>query len=271
MSRRSRSGPGDRHLPVFHGLAKDLEDILPELGRLIQEKHAVVGKAHLPRLGYLAAADQAGIGDGMVRRAKRADRDEGPLPHESHDTVNLRRLQRLLEGEIGKDRGESLGQHGLARAGRPHHENVVNSLAPLPPNSFRRRAKRSVSLYLAEVRLAEVRPHLWVSPPSRHSRPPRSRGALPSARDSQLLSTSGLGMPTVTRNRGYQEPTDCAREHFREVRREDFPRFGLFGARVEYALLFLVSGGKPTWEATEEGQPRKLALPTKGRKGSQEA
>ena len=41
------------------------------------------------------------------------------------DGVDLGGFERLLEGERREDRGQPLGQHGLAGAGRADHEDVV--------------------------------------------------------------------------------------------------------------------------------------------------
>jgi hypothetical protein len=43
-----------------------------EPGRLVQEEDAMLGQAHLPRPGNEAAANEAGVGDGVVERAERA-------------------------------------------------------------------------------------------------------------------------------------------------------------------------------------------------------
>ena len=79
-----------------------------------------------PGRGIDAAADQAGVGDGVVRRAERplGDQPGGGIEH-AGDGVDLGRLQRFVEGERREDGGQALGQHRLARAGRADHENVV--------------------------------------------------------------------------------------------------------------------------------------------------
>ncbi len=61
-------------MPVFHGLAQHLQDILSEFGQLVQEQDAVVGQADFTGPRVLPPADQAGIRDGVVRRP------EGALP-----------------------------------------------------------------------------------------------------------------------------------------------------------------------------------------------
>ena len=73
-----------------------------------------------------AAADQAGVGDGVVRRTKRphADQSGAGIEH-AGDAVNLGGLERFFEGERRQDRRHALGEHGLARTGRPDHQDVV--------------------------------------------------------------------------------------------------------------------------------------------------
>jgi hypothetical protein len=61
---------------LLERLAQGLEDVAAELRQLIQEEHAVVRQRHFPRRLHLAAADQADIGDGLVRSATRAGGDQ---------------------------------------------------------------------------------------------------------------------------------------------------------------------------------------------------
>jgi hypothetical protein len=61
-------GPGGNSL--FQRLAQRLQGIAAELGQLVEEEDAVVGEAHLPRAGNAAAADEAGVGDRVMRRAE---------------------------------------------------------------------------------------------------------------------------------------------------------------------------------------------------------
>jgi hypothetical protein len=57
---------------VLERLAQRLERGPRELRQLVEEQHAVVGECRLARRGLAAAADQAGRGDRVVRRAERA-------------------------------------------------------------------------------------------------------------------------------------------------------------------------------------------------------
>ncbi len=98
-------------------------------GQLVQEQHAVVRQADLagPRHAR-AAADQAGVGNGVVRRAERPLAQQArALRQDAGDAVDLGGLERLLEGQRRQDAGQALGQHGLARARRPDHEHVVHA------------------------------------------------------------------------------------------------------------------------------------------------
>jgi hypothetical protein len=51
----------------FKRLAKDLKNIARKLGKLIEEKHAVVSHAHFAGAGNRATTNESGIGDCMVR------------------------------------------------------------------------------------------------------------------------------------------------------------------------------------------------------------
>ena len=73
-----------------------------------------------------AAADQAGVGDGVVRRAEGAVGDQAAVRVEhAGDGVDLGGLERFFEAQRREDRRQALGQHGLAGAGRADHQDVV--------------------------------------------------------------------------------------------------------------------------------------------------
>ena len=61
----------------------------------------------------------------MVRRAERTLGDDALLPQNARDRVDLGDLQRLFKGEIGHDGGQTPCEHGLARTGRPHEQQVM--------------------------------------------------------------------------------------------------------------------------------------------------
>ena len=45
----------------------------------------------------------------------------------AHDAVDLGGLEGLGEGQVGENRRQPLGQHGLARAGRADQDDVVTA------------------------------------------------------------------------------------------------------------------------------------------------
>jgi hypothetical protein len=60
-------GAGDGDVAVFEGLAHDFENVARELGQLVEEEDAIVGEGYFAGAGDDAAADEAGVGDGVVR------------------------------------------------------------------------------------------------------------------------------------------------------------------------------------------------------------
>ena len=61
-------------------------------------------------------------------RTEGAAGEQGVLPAgQTLHAPDLRALQRLCPGHLGQDGGQALGQHALARARRPHHQNMVSA------------------------------------------------------------------------------------------------------------------------------------------------
>jgi hypothetical protein len=48
-------------------LPHDLEDIASKFRQFVEEKHAVMCERHFTGFGYRSAADEAGIGNGVMR------------------------------------------------------------------------------------------------------------------------------------------------------------------------------------------------------------
>ena len=63
-------GPGNGDVAVFQGLAEHFQDVPMELGEFIEEQHAAMGEADLAGHGVRATAEQAGVGNGVVRGAE---------------------------------------------------------------------------------------------------------------------------------------------------------------------------------------------------------
>ena len=119
-------GTGNRHRAVFQRLAEDFQRAAVELGQFIQKQDAVVGERNLPRHRRVAAADEAGVADGVMGRAER------PPGHQrlarlqaAEGAVDAGGFNRFGGKERGQNSGNSFGQHRLAGAGRPDHEQVV--------------------------------------------------------------------------------------------------------------------------------------------------
>ena len=63
----------------------------------------------------------------MVRRPERPNGHQRTAVEYPGHAVDLGGLQGLRQGEIRQDGGKPLGQHGLPRAWRPHHHDIVTA------------------------------------------------------------------------------------------------------------------------------------------------
>ena len=87
-----------------------------------------MGERDFAGAGDDAAADEAGVGDGVVRRAEGAVRDEAAVGIEhAGDGVDLGGLEGFFEAQRREDGRQALGEHGFAGAGRADHQDVVAS------------------------------------------------------------------------------------------------------------------------------------------------
>jgi len=83
-----------------------------------------VGHGDLARLRGVAAADQTGVADGVMRRAERPHGHERLSRLEpAHGAVDAGGLQALGGGQRRQDGRQALREQGLARAGRADHES----------------------------------------------------------------------------------------------------------------------------------------------------
>ncbi|KAF5031758.1 hypothetical protein DSECCO2_624440 [anaerobic digester metagenome] len=120
-------GPGDGHLAVLQGLAQHLQHGLLEFRQFVQEKHPAVGHGHLARARIGAAADEAGVGNGVVRAAEGALREQARAVQAAGHRIDGRDLEGLLEGQRRQHRGDALGEHGLAGTRRADEKQVVRA------------------------------------------------------------------------------------------------------------------------------------------------
>ena len=119
-------GAGDGDHAVLKGLAENFEDVAGELGEFVEEEEAVVGKGDFAGARDHAAADEAGIGDGVVGRTEGAVGDETFVAiQDAGDGMDLGGLEGLLKTQRREDGGEAFGEHGFAGARRPDHKDVV--------------------------------------------------------------------------------------------------------------------------------------------------
>ena len=116
------------HPPILQRLAQHLQRLRGELGQLVQEQHAPVRQADLPRARPGSTTHQPGMTGGVVRRPER------PLAHQrrlrrqqSAHTVDAGHLQRLVDRHRRQDRRQGPRQQRLARARRPAHDQVVRT------------------------------------------------------------------------------------------------------------------------------------------------
>ena len=119
----------DTDLAVLQGLAQHLQDVLFEFRQFVQKQHAVVGQGDLAGPGNGAAADQAGVGDGVVGRTEGANGDQsvaagaaGRRWSGSWSSPGPRRSERA--GRIVGSRRASIV---LPLPGGPTHQEIVAS------------------------------------------------------------------------------------------------------------------------------------------------
>ena len=114
----------DLHAALLERLAQRVHRDPRELRQLVEEEHAAVGERDLARHRPRPAAHEPLRRDRVVRGAERALGGEPPAS-DAGRAVDLGDLERLLEAGRRQDSGQPPGEHGLARAGRPDHQQVV--------------------------------------------------------------------------------------------------------------------------------------------------
>jgi hypothetical protein len=107
-----------------HRLAQRLDRRSLELGELIEEQDSSIRQRGLSRTWRVAATDQTGGGDRVMRRAER------PLGYEARgvqasDAVHAGDLDRLRPAHRRQDRGQPPREHRLAGSRRPGEQQVV--------------------------------------------------------------------------------------------------------------------------------------------------
>ena len=83
-------GAGDGHAAIFERLAQHFQDIAGKFGKFIEEENTVMGERNFAGAGNDSASNQAGVRNGVMRRAIRASTDQADsgIEHARH-AVNL--------------------------------------------------------------------------------------------------------------------------------------------------------------------------------------
>src|SRR5690242_1806475 len=91
----------------------------------IQKKHAVMGQTYLSGSRLSSSSKQAGIGNSMMRTAKRAGRDETILlVQKTADTVYFGCFDRFLQRERRQDGRNPFRDHRFPRTWGAEHQNI---------------------------------------------------------------------------------------------------------------------------------------------------
>ena len=80
-------------------------------------------QTHLAGPGDMAAADQTGIGYGVMGRAERSGGHQGlSFGQQADNTEYFGGLQRFFKGNRGQDSGQAFSEHGFSGAGGADHQ-----------------------------------------------------------------------------------------------------------------------------------------------------
>src|SRR4029077_5176476 len=108
-----RAGDGDG--AILERLAQHLEHVSRKIGELVEKQDSVMREADFSgarRSG--AAANEAGVGDGVMRSAERPLVEQaGAFGKQSADAVDLGGFNGFLEREWRQNPGQPFGEHGL--------------------------------------------------------------------------------------------------------------------------------------------------------------
>ncbi len=122
-------GAGDGDDAILQGLAQHFQHAALELRQLIQKQHAAMRQGYLAGTGEGSTPNQGDIADGVMRAAIGAGGEDAVVKifGVSRHGVDLGGLQGFVQREFRQDGGHTPGQHGLTRAGRAQHQQVVAS------------------------------------------------------------------------------------------------------------------------------------------------
>src|SRR5271156_6208707 len=116
----------DGDVAVFQRLAHHFQHVALKFRQLVEKHHSVVAERNFSGARDGAAADEACIADGVVRRAVRTRADQAArIFEDSGDAVNARGLDGFFERHRRQNGGDAFGEHGLSGAGRADQQNIV--------------------------------------------------------------------------------------------------------------------------------------------------
>jgi DNA invertase Pin-like site-specific DNA recombinase len=118
-------GARDHTLPALQRLAERIEDGGRELGKLVEEEDAAMGKRNFARPHAQPPADHRGHRSRVMRGAKRPAIGEPPARQLPRDGGDGRHLQELCGRQRRQDRGQARGEHRLARPRRARHQHIM--------------------------------------------------------------------------------------------------------------------------------------------------
>src|SRR6185295_17167704 len=119
------AGPDDGDEALFERLAERLESVAAELRQLVQEEHAVVRQARLPRPRGGSSSDHADRARSRVRAAERTLEKQAGRRLVGGERPDLRHLDRLGRRERRKQPWQTAREHRLTGAWRAEEEEVV--------------------------------------------------------------------------------------------------------------------------------------------------
>jgi len=140
-------GAGNDCFSGLQRLAQGIEHLGGEFRQFVEKQDTIVSQRHFPRPRPDAAADEGRHGGGMVRGAERARGRQFAVGKFAGDRGDHRHVEKFPGQKRRQDRGQAAGQHRLAGAGRPDHQEVV---AP-GGGDFQRPLGRFLALDLAHV------------------------------------------------------------------------------------------------------------------------
>jgi hypothetical protein len=113
---------------MFQRLTKHFQAAAMELRQFVEEQDTVMGERDFAGGRRIAAANHAGVADGVVRVAERARGQQRLVGLESpKGAVDSRGAEALGRRQGRHDRRQSSGQHRLAGAGAPDKKHVVTN------------------------------------------------------------------------------------------------------------------------------------------------